>query len=170
MKRMRILGLALVAVFALGVVTAVAASAETGPEWYECAKVKGAKDEKGCTKEGGKGGYELKVGVGKPKAVKGKGGVATLHNVIPGKGDVKVTCASFKDELTPVAPNLVVKVNTTFSKCKSLGVPCQSGSKKETITTETLAGELGYLSKAGAIIGVDLANEKNAWQRLPGAV
>lgn len=163
MKRMRILGLALVAVFALGVVTAVSASASE-PGWYECKKETGGKLEKGCGKEGGKGGYVLAPGVGKGKEAKGKGEVAILHNVIPGKGDIKVECKSFKDVLTPVAPNLVVKVVSTFSKCKSLGVPCQSGSKKETIVTESLAGELGYLSKSGPVVGVDLANEAN-----PGA-
>jgi hypothetical protein len=168
MKRMRILGCALVAVFALGVLTAASAFAEEKsppPTWYECAKVKGAKLEKGCGKEGGKGGYELKAGIGKGKTVKGKGGKAVLHNVIPGKGDIKVECASFKDELKIALPNLVYGVKSTFSKCKSLGVPCQNeGGKKETIVTETLAGELGYLSSSGPVVGADLANEKT-----PGA-
>ena len=160
MKRMRILGLCLVAVFAVGVVSAATASA-TEPGWYECAKgTKGVGFEKGCAKEGGKGGYVLQPGVGKGKAFKGKGGKAILHNVIPGKGDIKVECASFKDEGKVAAPNIEFGVKTTFSKCKSLGAPCKTeGGKKETITTETLAGTLGYLNKEGKVVGADLANE-----------
>jgi hypothetical protein len=158
MTRMRILGLALVAVFAL--VAFAAASASATPNWYECAKVTGGKLEKGCGKEGGKGGYELKIGVGKGKAFKGKGEKAILHNVIPGKGDIKVECASFKDEGKVAAPNKVFGVKTTFSKCKSLGAPCKTeGGKKETITTNALAGELGWLNKSGGVAGESLTNE-----------
>ncbi len=158
MKRMRILGLALVAVFALGAITAISASAAE-PGWYECKKEAGGKFEKGCSKEGGKGGYVLVPGVGKGKAFKGKGGAAKLHTSIPGKGDIPVECASFKDAGTPVAPNLQVKVVATFSKCKFAGLPCQSGAKKETITTNSLAGELGYVSKAGPVVGASLFAE-----------
>jgi len=161
MKRMRILGLALVAVFALGVVAAATASAE--PTWYECAKgAKGVGYEKGCTKEGGKGGYELKIGVGsKGKASKTKAiGNSTLHTYIPGKGDVPVVCADAKGSDQPVAPNLVTKAVTIFSKCKAAGAPCQSGSKKETIETVPLAGTLGYISKSPLKVGVELTSEK----------
>ncbi len=158
MTRMRILGLALVAVFAL--VAFAAASASATPNWYECAKNKTAKYEKGCTKEGGKGGYELKIGVGKGKAFKGKGEKAILHNVVPGKGDIKVECASFKDEGKVAAPNKVYGVKSTFSKCKSLGAPCKTeGGKKETITTNALAGELGWLNKEAKVAGESLTNE-----------
>ena len=159
MTRIRMIGLSLVAAFAFAAVAASVASAEfTHATWYECAKVSGAKDEKGCTKEGGKGGYELKPGIGKGKAFKGKGGEGILHNVIPGKGDIKVICASSKDAGTPV-PGGVVKVTATFSKCKSEGAPCSSGAKKETITTPALAGELGYISVPGKVVGTQLANE-----------
>jgi hypothetical protein len=167
MKRMRILGLCLVAVFAVGVVSAATASA-TEPGWYECAKAAkvgktytGKFSDKVCTtgvETGGK--YELQPGVGKGKAFKGKGGKAILHNVIPGKGDIKVECASFKDSGQVAAPNVEFNVVSIFSKCKSLGAPCKTvGGKKETITTEKLAGTLGYLNKAGKVVGADLANE-----------
>jgi len=162
MKRMRILGLALIAVFALGVVAAATASAEEGPTWYECAKgTKGVGYEKGCLKEGGKGGYELKVGVGaKKKATKAKAkGTSKLHTFIPGKGDIPVECGAAKGESTPVAPNLVTKAVTTFSKCKAAGAPCQSGTKKETIVTAPLAGHLGYISKSPLKVGVILTDE-----------
>jgi hypothetical protein len=157
---MRILGLALVAMFAIAAIGAVSASAN--PQWYECKKEAGGKLEKGCAKEGGKGGYVLVPGVGKGKAFKGKGGLAVLHNVIPGKGDIKVECASFKDGGSVAnsgGKGLEFKVNSTFSKCKSLGAPCSSGAKKETISTETLAGNLGWLNKSKKEVGASLYNE-----------
>lgn len=170
MKRMRILGLALVAVFALVAVAASSASA-AAPVWAVCAKAPkegktytGKYSNKTCSEVNAesKGEYELVAGIGKKAGFKGKGGKAILHNVIPGKGDVKVECASFKDEGNTAAPNLVYGVKATFSKCKSLGFPCKTeGGKKETITTESLAGELGYVEGSyGTVVGEDLANEK----------
>jgi hypothetical protein len=158
MKRTRILGLALVAVFALAGLTAAGASAS--PHWFECKKVTGAKLEKGCAKEGGKGGYELVEGIGKGKAFKGKGGLAILHNVIPGKGDIKVECASFKDSGKIALPDVNFGVTAEFKGCKSLGAPCQNeGGKKETIKTNVLSGKLGWLNKAGKVAGASLTNE-----------
>ena len=164
MKRMRILGLALVAVFAVVAITAGAASAK--PTWKECTnkgfeKNTGNYSDKSCTtKVGGTGKYELKAGIGKGKGFKGKGGEASLHNVIPGKGDIKVTCASFKDAGSVVAPSGVAKVTAEFKKCKSLGAPCKTeGGKKETVTTKSMAGSLGYLNKAHTAAGQSLTSE-----------
>jgi len=139
MKRMRILGLALVAVFALAAMTAAGASASK-PVWKVCvksAKNAGEFSDKNCSvSAGGTGKYNLVAGIGKGKGFKGKGAEAILHNVVPGKGDIQVKCASFKDAGSIVAPSGVVKVTSTFSKCKSLGAPCKTeGGKKETITT-----------------------------------
>jgi hypothetical protein len=164
MKRMRILGLALVAVFALAAMTAAGASASK-PEWKACVKAAvkntGEFSDKACSvSAGGTGKYNLVAGIGKGKGFKGKGGKATLHNVIPGKGDIKVECASFKDAGSVVAPSGVVNVTSTFSKCKSLGAPCKTeGGKKETITTNKLAGSLGYLNKAHTAAGESLTSE-----------
>jgi hypothetical protein len=169
MKRMRILGLALVAVFALAAVMASGASA-VKPTWKVCIKT--AKNEekkytaeytdklcsiKSETKEGK---YELVAGIGKGKPFKGKGGVAILHNVIPGKGDITVECQQFKDGGEVVAPSGVVNVHSEFKKCKSLGFPCKTeGGKKEVITTEALAGELGWLDKAHTMAGESLTSQ-----------
>jgi hypothetical protein len=163
MKRMRILGLALVAVFALAAMTAAGASASK-PVWKACvksAKNAGEFSDKNCSvSAGGKGKYNLVAGIGKGKGFKGKGGKAVLHNVVPGKGDIKVECASFKDAGSVVAPSGVAKVTSTFSKCKSLGAPCKTeGGKKETITTNSLVGELGYLNKAHTAAGESLTDE-----------
>jgi len=162
MTRMRILGLALVAMFAVAAFTAVSASAN--PQWLECKK-EAVKTEgkyaKGCGAAGV--GYEITPGVGKGKGFKGKGGAAVLHSVIPGKGDIKVECASFKDggSIANVAGvGKQFKVTSTFSKCKSLGgSPCSSGAKKETISTETLAGNLGWINKGAGVAGASLFNE-----------
>lgn len=162
MKRMRILGLALVAMFAVAAIAASGASAN--PTWHACVKAEpkntGKYSDKACSVEvPGTGKYELVEGIGKGKKFKGKGGLAILHNVIPGKGDIKVECQSFKDEGQVAVPNKVFGVKSTFSKCKSLGAPCSSGVKKETISTETLAGQLGWLNKEANAAGESLFNE-----------
>ena len=103
MTRIKILGLAVLAVFALAAVTAAGASAGTNPVWYECAKAAtkgtGHYTSKTCNdtfKETG-GSYVLKPGVGKSKVFKSKGGKATLHTVNPeGELDIPVTCTKFK--------------------------------------------------------------------------
>jgi hypothetical protein len=168
MKRMRILGLALVAVFALAAMTAAGASASK-PVWKFCAKAAkvgkttptGEFSDKNCSVAAPGGKYQLEAGVGKGKKFKGGSTEkAVLHNVVPGKGDIKVECASFKDEGVPVAPSGVVQVKSTFSKCKSLGAPCKTeGGKKETITTASLAGSLGYMNKAHTAAGESLTDE-----------
>lgn len=173
MKSMRILGVALAAVFALAAITATAASAK--PTWKACEKTAkneekkytGQYTDKLCSvsateaeiAEGKHNKYELVEGIGKGKGFKGKGEEAVLHNVIPGKGDITVVCKSFKDSGNVVAPSGVVNVKSEFKGCKSLGSPCKSGTKKETITTETLAGELGYLNKAHTAAGESLTNQ-----------
>jgi hypothetical protein len=175
MKRMTTLVLALAAVFALAAVMAAGASAEK-PTWKFCAKT--AKNGEGkytgkfldkrCSTaaseaeiaEGKHNKYELVAGIGKGKGFKGKGGHATLHNVIPGKGDITVECESFKDSGAVAVPSTVLNVSAEFKKCKSLGFPCKTeGGKKETITTKTLAGELGWLDKGHTAAGESLTSQ-----------
>ena len=150
MKRMRILGLALVAVFALGAITVASASAT--PAFYECKKESSkteGKFSKGCTAAGT--GYELAPGVGsKGKGFKSSGANAHLEVVVPpgvskefeGGATIKIECTSNKGVGSDVLPNKVDKVKTTFKGCSTLGNPCQSGSKKGEIITNELAGEL----------------------------
>jgi hypothetical protein len=164
MKRMRILGLALVAVFALAAVVASTAGAQA--TWTECAKTAknlegkytGSFTDKACTlaaspeqvATGKENKYELKEGIGKGKAFKTKGGAATLHVIIPatGKGafpggaHVEVKCTSFKGGGQPALPNKVEKVTSAFKGCTVLAAPCQSGSKKGVIETNALSGEM----------------------------
>jgi len=168
MKRMRILGLALVAVFAISALAASGASAT--PAWYECAKAAvkntGEYTDKACTLESaGKntGKYNLQPGIGKGKAFKTKGGAATLHVIIPatGKGafpggaHVEVKCTSYKGSGQPALPNKVEKVVAAFKGCTVLAAPCQSGSKKGVIETNSLNGEMIDIeggSKVGSLL------------------
>jgi hypothetical protein len=176
MNRMRMVGLALAAIFALAALMAASASAST-PTWKFCEKTSKNEEKKYtatytdklCSveatpeqvEEGKANKYELAEGIGKGKGFKGKGGEAILHNVIPGKGDIKVECASFKDAGAVVAPSGVANVKSTFKKCKSLGAPCKTpGGKKEVITTNDLAGQLGYLTPAKDSAGEALFYEK----------
>jgi hypothetical protein len=158
MKRIKIMGLCLVAVFAMTAAAAASASAAE-PAFYECKKVVGGKYEKGCKKLGvGKtAAYEIVEGVGKGKAFKGTGKAATLHTPAVG-GEVK--CTGFKDEGKVATPTTETGVISTFTGCTSLGKKCLSpGQKAGTIKTNKLKGELGYISAAEHKAGVDLAAE-----------
>jgi len=161
MKRMRILGLALAALFAVFAVSAVTASAEP-PEWGACVKTEpkntGNFTDKLCSVAGPAGAskYELVGGsIGKGKKFKVKGvGNQTLHSVVPGTGDIPITCTKLKGEGFPVAPKGVEKVKLTFKKCTTLegSVPCENVGK-ETIETNELAGTLAKVSgKYGEIL------------------
>ncbi len=161
MKSMRILGLALAAVFALFAMSAVSASA-AAPEWGACEKIEpkntGNFSDKLCSvaSEPGKGKYELAVGsIGKGKGFKIKGvGPQILHNVVPGKGDISVTCQKLKGSAVPVAPAGEKEVKLAFKKCSVLeeSVECKNVSKG-TIETNALSGVLAEVEgKAGTIL------------------
>lgn len=168
MKRIRILGLCLIAAFALSVVAS--SSAVAAPEYWECHKqtVKpytGKFMDKKCTKaatkaeeeEGKKNKYELQPGILKGKVFKGKGGAATLHT--PAVGG-EVTCKSFKDEGKLGSPTTQEKVVSIFIKCVSLGKNCTSpGAKTGEIKTKNLKGVLGTINKVGPKVGVALSAE-----------
>jgi hypothetical protein len=160
MKSMRILGLALAAVFALFAISAVSASA--APEWGACLKTEpkntGNFTDKACSvaSEPGKGKYELAVGsIGKGKGFKIKGvGPQILHNVVPEKGDIAVTCQKLKGSAVPVAPNGEKEVKLAFKKCSVLeeSVECKNVTKG-TIETKALEGTLAEVEgKVGTIL------------------
>jgi hypothetical protein len=168
--RLKIMGLCLVAVFAMTALVSASASAAE-PAFYECAKLTakpytGKYTDKKCSKEatkteqeeGKKNKYELKEGVGpKGKPFKGKGGKATLHT--PAVGG-EVTCKSFKDEGHIATPTTESKVISTFSSCESLEKRCTSpGAKTGSIVTKNLKGKLGYISKSPLKVGVQLEAE-----------
>ncbi len=167
MTRMKIMGLSLVAVFAMAAMATASASAAL-PEYYECAKVKvkfSGVYNKGCVIEG-KGNHELKEneyekkpGIGKAatKLFKGKGGAATLHTPAVG-GEVK--CKAFKDEGKLIAQKTEAAVVSTFTGCISLGKKCTTvGFAAGTIKTHALKGVIGYINEAEHRVGVDLSPE-----------
>jgi len=171
LQRTRVVGLALIAVFAFTAISAAGASA-AAPVWYTCGKAsKNVANEytghyagKECKKAeyvatGGK--YQLVPGVGKGKTAKISGGAVTLHTIQPAtKSDFAIKCASFKGSATDAAPNLLQKTKLTLSKCLLLNQPCQNGSKKETIETKVLAGKLGWINEGEKTVGTDLAAEE----------
>jgi len=156
-RGMRMLGLALVALFALAGLVASGASA--APEWKGCVKTEpkntGAYTDKLCTVESptGEGRYELVPSVGKGKGFRGKGGATTLHTRNPSQGTraagfpppaevVEIKCTSVRYEGKLALPNLIKEAVLTFKGCKGLEEPCQSGIKKGVIVTNSLAGEM----------------------------
>jgi hypothetical protein len=167
MNRMRIMGLALIAVFVMSGMAVASASAAL-PEFYECKKVAVKYSgvwNKGCLVEG-KGNHSLKeneyekvAGIGKAatKLFKGKGGTATLHTPAVG-GEVK--CKAFKDEGKVTAQKTESGVVSLFTGCISLGKKCTTtGQTAGTIKTDKLVGAIGYINAAEHRVGVDLSPE-----------
>lgn len=174
MKRLELMGLCLITAVVFAATVAANASA-VAPTWTECAKAAksgktylGNYTGKTCTEAtkvqaGGK--YELREGVGKGKAFKGKGGKAVLH-VRTWLGDATVECASSSDSGTPQLPNLETGVSIHYKGCKGLGrKTCTSGEHAGEIELEGLKGELGYISPPPTpVVGLKLESEAN-----PGA-
>jgi hypothetical protein len=173
-------GLVRIAAVALGVLglcgSASAVSAASGaPRWFYCGqavpKNTGAFADKSCSVPSsppGMGKYELLEGVGKGKSIKLKGtGLEEVTMLPPGVSQelapgeepekIRVHCRTMKGSGRPIAPAGMADVVLTFSKCAVLGAPCQNGTKKGVITTEPLAGQLGWLE--GSSVGIDLTNE-----------
>jgi hypothetical protein len=159
MRRITILGLAMGALLAILALAAASASAAT-PETFECVKEAGAHYLKGCTEEGGKGGYALKPGIGNNKEVKGKSGTVTLH-VKTWLGDNTVECQ--KSKLTGKDTVTGLKeVAVTLSKCLALGdKPCNTaGAKSGEVKITGLRGEYGYIEEGlTPKVGIKLESE-----------
>ena len=167
MKSMRIIGLALVAVFAIAAVSASAASAEELPAVFKCGKVAKGGDgkyhgkfsDKACSASTTEGKYELEEGITgiKKTEFKGKGGEAELTT--PKLKNV-VKCLKFKDSGQWTGAKSQGKVVSIFSKCESLGKSCASaGAKSGEIKTFALKGVLGYITGGSGKVGVELSPE-----------
>jgi hypothetical protein len=143
MKRMRIMGLALIAVFATTAIAAASASATPQGEFGRCvAKAGGKYANSGCTLEkAGAEKFEWLPGVVKNKfKSKLKEGVPTLETV----GKTKITC---KTEESPGEFNTnksVAGVVAKFTECETSGLPCKStGAAEGEIVTSALEGKVG---------------------------
>ncbi len=178
MNRIKVMGLCLVAVFALAAVAASSASASPG--WYECAKAgksgklyTGTYVDKLCAthatkaqEEAGKENkYELKAGVGKGKGFKGKSGKTTLYTTTPLGITAEVTCTGATDSGKLALPNKEYDVVAIFKGCEAQSNKCTSpGAKAGEIKTNNLAGELvdisgGYGGGTGVVLGAEAGAE-----------
>ncbi len=141
MTRIRIVGLSLLAVFALSAAVASSASAAMMPEYRVCTKAvpkeSGKYNTKTCTGEakGGKkeGDYELTAwNTGKKVTFTGKNGKSTLYSYIKGFGVVgTVTCSKAKNAGQLTGPDSG-EVVVTFEKCTSSGETCTSAGAPKT--------------------------------------
>jgi hypothetical protein len=154
MRRIRVAGLCVVAVFAMGAIASATASA-TAPEYGQCLKkavksLPGYSDSK-CNKEATeakKGSYEWL-----PGAVPGKnkftssGGAATLAT----KGGKTVTCTSEKSTGEYLADGTNKRESTAveFAGCVSSTFKCTTeGKASGELVTNELLGEIGFESAA----------------------
>jgi hypothetical protein len=164
MKRMRIMGLCLVAAFAISAIGAVSASAL--PEIGRCvAKAGGKYADAGCKVKAAKG-------KGVTEWLKGGGGSKLGFSVVGGVGELetesgtKVVCqastASGLYKETSGAIKEVQKVVARFTTCELplLTAVCTTkGAAAGEIVTNSLKGPLGYISKAKLEIGQELTPE-----------
>ena len=153
MRRVRVAGLCLFVVFALGAVVAASASA-TAPEYGRCLKQTSGSgkqfSEAKCVKEVAKGSskdkYEWVPGAGKTR-FETKGGIGILSAV----GGEKVECKTesstgqFLEGTNKEAGNMVIK----FNECQSLALTCSTpGAKAGELVTNAVEGLVGWENKA----------------------
>jgi hypothetical protein len=150
MKRIRIVGLCLVAVFAMSAIASASASA-AAPEYLICGKAakskvtkkyEGTFSNKECTAASTEGKYELVAYTAAKKTeFKTKSGASSLDVYIPGTGIVgETSCAKSKDVGKVTGAKTATDV-VTFEKCASSGKTCtgdQAGTKTGDIVTYTL--------------------------------
>jgi hypothetical protein len=161
----------LAGVLVLGALTAAGASA-SGPVWAYCGKTvpknTGLYTDKSCSIEspGLEGKYELLNGIGKGKGFKGKAeGGLRLDGVVP-PGELPLQCEKASISGHYVAPNKVAGVHISVSKCEynvSEDVTCS-------MTTTSLAGELGWINQAKGEAGIKLTSEAEPEAGLIGEV
>jgi len=156
MKRIRIIGLCLVAVFAMSAVAVASASAEA-PEIGRCKKVTVKKTGKyssaTCTALKASGEYEWTAGAAKT-GFTGHGTTSTLETV----GKAKVVCEEENATGEYTGAKTVGNVKVSFGKhCKAEGTfECENGHGAGILETNTLSGELRWEKKALKKIALDL--------------
>jgi hypothetical protein len=158
MKRMRIMGLCLVAVFAMSALVVSSASA-AAPDYGKCTKVAaktGKMSSATCTVEKAGGSYEwepLAAPVAFTTAIK-SGTLATLETVkkekVVCKGETSTGNFMNKTE---------VETTPTFTGCEALKLKCSTpGQPEGTIAVEALQGELGVEKKGETAIKNKIAS------------
>jgi hypothetical protein len=175
MKRIRIAGLCLVAVFAFSAIVTGSASA-AAPEYKTCIKAvpknTGNFSDKNCSVAApGTGKYELgEWNQGKKLTFKGKNGESTLDSYVPEveaefwKGGTvvgTVTCKSAKSRGEITGPKTST-VTVEFKSCASEGKKCTSVSpagKPGSIVTKPLTSILGLIGPEAVGSLVEAGNE-----------
>ena len=144
MKRMKIMGLCLVAVLAMSVVAASVASAVT----YEQPVFYG------------------KAAIGSTVGTVGFTGTLTEASLeTKSKSVVKCTGGTAVGEVT--GPTTTKGNITTFTGCTLSGFACESGATAGVIKTEVLKGTLGQVATSGKV-GMRLFNEAEGAGKHPG--
>jgi len=176
------LGLCLVAVFAIAAVAATSASAL--PEWGKCEAQAGGKyKDSNCTEKAHGGEYEWHKGATLPADAftghnVGSGGVldAGLYACEPGgleggaytrkgceeKGEtyelatnLKIECESEENHGEAFGKCGLRNISVIFRGCKLFGSdPCSNGSEEGEIVVNPLKGSIGYINKAEKKVGV----------------
>jgi hypothetical protein len=185
MRHLRMVGLALVAVFATAAVVATSASASL-PEFGKCEVApthEGKYTDKNCTVKAKKvnekftGGFEFRKATELAnKSFQGQGGAGVL-NVIArfcegkvgsertkaceAKGieqaAIAVECETERAHGEVTGTKEVTNVSVKFQGCKLFGsIPCSNTSNEGEINVNPLKGKLGYINKLKKEVGVDL--------------
>jgi hypothetical protein len=163
MKRTKVLGLALVAVFAISAVVSATASAVL-PAFFHCSQVAkgtGTYPTKVACEKKEKAGEEprewsiTEVVAGSKIKFSTKGGTATLKaagNTV----ECEESVTPNEDEIT--GPKSVTSKAVKFKGCHKGTTECKStGAAAKEIVTKPLVGEIGYLSSSAKTVGTKLA-------------
>jgi hypothetical protein len=173
MKRIRIIGLCLLAAFATAAVASASASAEL-PEYMVCGKAakvgkvwQGHYSSALCTEaskvETG-GEYELEKGTGKKATFTASAGESIITSAeVPNKMECKSTTATGEFTGSKEVKNVVLK----SSGCEEDELQCRSAGLVEgRINTNHLKGEFGYIAGKGTkapTIGLLLVQESTSY-------
>jgi hypothetical protein len=172
MKRFKVVGLCLVAVFALCAVLVASASAAS-PEYFTCTKAPvkntGNYSGKACSeaeKVAGTGKYERTAwNAGKKTSFKGKNEGNPHNNIVnpfgknkvvgePGQIEGTTTCEKEKVAGNVTGPK-ETKWKTEYKKCSALETKCNTAGQKEgTIVTEELESTLVWLDSGKTKAGI----------------
>jgi hypothetical protein len=152
MKHMRLLGISLIAVFAMSAVAAATTSKEELPELGRCVKPTGATNHRytnaGCTtKSAGEntGKYEWEPGPGPKPRFASTNGVSELETV----GKSKLICLGDTGNGEFTGPK-TDRVTITFTSCElgTSGIKCQTaGAAEGEIRAPQLEGVLGFINE-----------------------
>jgi hypothetical protein len=155
-ERVRITGLALVAVLALGAIAASSASAEL-PEFGKCvAEAEGKYTESNCVTKAKEAQPHIFERANAREIVNPKFTKTSGTTFFEGESGIKFICSAssgtgeLDEDGTTLAAKGVENVVVKYTGCgiPSFGLQCKSGAVAEEIVTNVLEGNLVYASKA----------------------